>query len=241
MRRICVLIVDDEEVTRETLRATLRAEGYETLEARDGVEALRTIEREAPDLLILDIVMPQLDGLEVLRRLRQHSEIPIIVLSARGGMADKVKCLNLGADDYITKPFSVDELIARFRAVLRRTKTAGSVPVRPCFVSGNLRIDFVTRQVTVTGKEVRLTPTEYNLLQELVLNEGRVLTYSHLLSKVWGAEYETEKEYVHTYIRHLRSKVESDPKNPQNILSMAGVGHLFRNTEEHTRKQRPSQ
>jgi two-component system KDP operon response regulator KdpE len=228
MRHACVLIAEDEEVMRKLLQTALRAEGFETLEARDGVEALQTIERETPDLVILDIMLPRVDGFEVLRRLRQYSETPIIVLSAGGDMADKVKCLNLGADDYMTKPFSVDELMARLRAVLRRAKTAGSVPVRSCFVSGNLRIDFVTRQVTVAGNEVRLTPTEYNLLQELVLNEGKVLTYSHLLSKVWGPEYETEKEYVHTYIRHLRCKVESDPKNPRYILGMAGVGYLFR-------------
>ena len=183
-----ILLVDDDRGILRFLRANMRKEGWETLTAVDGAEALKAFEEKLPDLVILDIMMPKIDGFEVLRRLREWSQIPIIALSARGEATDKVKCLNLGADDYITKPFGIDELIARVRAVLRRSEMASAIPEQSSFTSGDLKINFVERRVTVAGKEVELTPTEYSLLRELVLNAGKVLAYSHLLKRVWGPE-----------------------------------------------------
>ena len=228
MVKIRILVVDDELSIIKFLRANLEARDYVVLSAMDGAEALRTIEMELPDLVILDIMMPKLDGFEVCRRLREWSQIPIIMLSARGDESDKVKCLDLGADDYITKPFGASELIARVGAVLRRTETARSIPTQPSFTSGDLEINFAQRRVTVTGKEVKLTPTEYTLLQEFVLNAGKVLTHIYLLNKVWGPEYREEREYLHVFVRRLRAKFEPDPTNPSYIMTVPGVGYQFK-------------
>ncbi|MFC1902384.1 response regulator transcription factor [Chloroflexota bacterium] len=179
--------------------------------------------------MVLDIMLPKLDGFEVCRRLREWSQIPIIMLSARGNDEDKVKCLDLGADDYITKPFSAHELMARVRAVLRRAQAAGAMPAQPPFIGGDLEINYAARRVSFAGNEVKLTPTEYSLLQELVLNTGKVLTHIHLLNKVWGPEYRAEREYLHTYVRRLRRKLEPDPAEPCHLLSVAGVGYQFSN------------
>ncbi len=230
MRKTRILVVDDELSIIKFLRATLKAESYEVLTAMDGAEALQNIEMELPDLVILDIMMPKIDGFEVCRRLREWSQIPIIMLSARGDEGDKVKCLELGADDYITKPFGVDELLARVRAVMRRTETAGSIPTQPSFASGDLKINFVERRVTVAGKEVKLTPTEYKLLQELVLNANKVLTHGMLLGKVWGPEYGEEKEYLRVFIGRLRKELEPDPESPRYIVTIPGVGYQFKAT-----------
>jgi len=230
MRCPRILIVDDDLSIIKFLRANLEARDYETLTAMDGAEALRTIERELPTLVILDIMMPKVDGFEVCRRLREWSQIPIIVLSARGDEQDKVKCLDLGADDYISKPFGVSELLARVRAVSRRTQAIGAVPTQPSFTAGDLKINFAQRRVTVAGKEVKLTPTEYNLLQEFALNAGKVLTHIHLLNKVWGPEYREEREYLHVFVRRLRAKLEPDPANPEYIITVPGVGYQFKNT-----------
>ncbi len=227
MHRPHFLIVDDELAIIKFVRANLQAEDYEALTALDGAEALETVEMELPDLVILDIMLPKIDGFEVCRRLREWSQIPIIMLSARGDEEDKVKCLDLGADDYITKPFSVDELLARVRAVLRRAQAVGAVPAQPSFISGDLEINFAARRVSFTGNEVKLTPTEYQLLQELVLNAGKVLTHIHLLNKVWGPEYREERDYLHTYVRRLRRKLELDPTEPRRLLSVPGVGYQF--------------
>ena len=228
MQRARILVVDNDEAIIKFLRANLEAEGCETFIARDGVEALESIERELPDLVILAIMLPKIDGFEVLRRVREWSQIPIVTLSARRERSDKVKCLNLGADDYITKPFGVDELTARLRAVLRRTKKVTPLPAQSRFASGDLTINFAARRVTVAGNEVRLTPTEYNLLRELTMNNDSVLTYEYLLKKIWGAEYGTEREYLHVYIGSLRSKIETDPKHPKYITNIPGVGYSFR-------------
>lgn len=228
-----VFIVDDDEVVIELLRTILRAESCEILEARDGAVAIQAIESGPSELVILDIMMPGVDGLEVLRRLRQYPEISVIVLSARGDIAYKVKCLELGADDYITKPFNVDELIARFRAVRRRTTIGSPAHKQPYFDDGNLKIDFVTRRVIAAGNELGLTPTEYNLLQELVLNAGKVLTHSDLLSKVWGPEYDRETEYLHVYMARLRSKIEPDPRHPKYIITVPGVGYSFQYLQQY--------
>jgi two-component system KDP operon response regulator KdpE len=152
------------------------------------------------------------------------------MLSAKSDASDKVRCLNIGADDYITKPFALDELIARVKSVLRRTEAATAVPTQPSFTSGDLEINFVERRVSVAGNEVRLTPTEYSLLQELVLNAGKVLTYSHLLHRVWGPEYGSEREYLRVFIGRLRAKLEPDPANPKYIITVPGVGYRFQAT-----------
>jgi len=228
MRKTCVLIVDDELSIIKFLRANLENNGYKVFAAMDGVEALKTIEMELPDLVILDIMMPKMDGFEVCRKLREWSQIPIIMLSARADENDKVKCLDLGADDYMTKPFGKDELMARISAVMRRTKSTAAIPTQPSFTSGDLEINFAQRRVTVAGKEVKLTPTEYNLLQELVLNPGKVLTHIHLLGKIWGPEYREEREYLHVFVRRLRNKLEPDRANPRYIISVPGVGYQFK-------------
>ena len=230
MKKTRILVVDDEPSIRKFLRANLEAKDYEVLTAMDGAEALRTIEMELPDLMILDIMMPKMDGFEVCRQLREWSQIPIIMLSARGDESDKVKCLELGADDFITKPFGASELIARVRAVLRRTEAAGTIPTQPTFTSGDLQISFAQRQVTVAGKEVKLTPTEYSLLQEFVLNAGKVLTHRMLLRKVWGPEYGEEKEYLRVFIGRLRKQLEPDPENPRYIITVPSVGYQFKAT-----------
>ena len=228
MHRPCVLIVDDDLAIIKFLRANLKAEDYETLAAMDGVEALQTIEKELPDLVILDIMLPKIDGFEVCRQLREWSQMPIIMLSARGDEEDKVKCLDLGADDYITKPFGVGELIARVKAVSRRTEAAAAILDQPTFTSGDLKINFAQRLVTVAGKEVKLTPTEYSLLQEFVLNAGKVLTHKYLLNKVWGPEYQEEKEYLHTFVHRLHRKLEPDRTEPRYLVSVPGVGYQFK-------------
>jgi len=228
MHRPRVLIVDDDLAIIKLLRANLKAEDYEILTAMDGTEALQIIEMELPDLVILDIMMPKMDGFEVCQQLREWSQLPIIMLSARGDEEDKVKCLELGADDYITKPFGVGELIARVKAVFRRTQAIGTIPTQPSFTSGDLEINFAQRGVTVAGKEVKLTPTEYQLLQELVLNKGKVLTHTHLLNKVWGLEYREERQYLHVFIRRLRAKLEPDLTNPRYIITLPGVGYQFK-------------
>jgi len=226
-----ILIVDDEVSILKFLRSNLEDKGYAVISAANGEEALNTIERELPDLIVLDVMMPKMDGFEVCRRLREWSQIPIIMLSARSDEKDKVKCLDLGADDYIVKPFGASELMARVSAVLRRTKTADISPVRSSIASGDLAINFAKRQITRAGAEVKLTPTEYALLQELAVNSGKVLTHTHLLNKVWGPEYRDEREYLHVFVRRLRSKLEPDPNNPIYILTVSGVGYQFIDTE----------
>ncbi len=225
-----IVVVDDDKDIIELLQAILEAECWETLTSVDGAQALRTIERELPDLVILDIMMPKIDGFGVLRRLREWSQIPIIALSARGEVTDKVKCLNLGADDYITKPFRGDELIARAKAVLRRSEAANAIPAQPSFTRGDLKIDFVERRVTVAGNEVKFTATEYSLLREFVLNAGKVLTHANLLKKVWGPEYGQEKEYLHVFVGRLRAKLEPDPAKPKYVITIPGVGYRFMST-----------
>ena len=222
-----ILTVDDEMSILRFLRSNLEDRGYTVISATNGEEALHMIEMELPDLIILDVMMPKMDGFEVCRQLREWSQIPIIMLSARGDEKDKVRCLDLGADDYIVKPFGADELIARVSAVLRRTKTASVSPTKSTVTSGDLVINFAARQVTRAGLEIKLTPTEYALLQELAVNTGKVLTHTHLLNKVWGPEYREEREYLHVFVRRLRSKLEPDPNNPKHILTVSGVGYQF--------------
>lgn len=231
MARIRILVVDDELSIVKFLRANLEANGFTVVAATDGAEALQKIEMEPPDMVLLDITMPKMDGFEVCRHIRQWSQIPIIMISARADDSDKVKCLNLGADDYITKPFSATELIARVRAVLRRYQAIQIIPAQPHFERGALNINFASRQVTLAGAEVRLTPTEFNLLQELVLNRGKALTHTHLLNKVWGPEYLNEREYLHVFVGRLRAKLDSDEATPKHIITLPGVGYQFSDSD----------
>ena len=226
MSKICILVVDDEVSIRRYVGARLRKAGFEVTTASNGEEGLLRAEEENPNLIILDIVMPKIDGFEVCQRLREWTQAPIIMLSAKGDESDKVKCLDLGADDYITKPFGSEELLARVKAVLRRSEP-GAAPVRTPFVSGDLTVRFAERQVSRDGREIKLTPTEYNLLQELVLNAGKVLTHTHLLHQIWGPEYQEETEYLHEYVRRLRGKLEPDKDNPRYIITVPGVGYKF--------------
>jgi len=229
MRKTRILVVDDELVNIKLLRARLEPRGYEVLAAMDGTEAIRIVETELPDLLILDIIMPKMDGFEVCRRLREWSQIPIIMLSSLDDPNDKVKCLDLGADDYIPKPFDANELLSRINAVLRRTGTAIATPSKPSFACDAFKINFAQREVSATGKEIKLTPTEYNLLQEFVLNAEKVLTHTHLLNKVWGVEYREEREYLHVFVRRQRAKLEPDPANPEYFVTVSGIGYQFKN------------
>ncbi|MCL4464751.1 MAG: response regulator transcription factor [Chloroflexi bacterium] len=227
MKNPCrILIVDDEPRLVRFVKAELESMGYQVATARTGDAALRQVEANQPDLVLLDIMLPGIDGFEVCRRLRETSDIPIIMLTAKGGDEDKVKGLDLGADDYLAKPFHTGELYARVRAVLRRAQPPGA-KVRQPLACGNLTIDFGKRQVKVSGKEVRLSRTEYRLLYELVTNAGRVLLHEDLLRRVWGRRYENEVSYLWIYIGYLRQKIEDNPRQPKHILTQPGVGYMF--------------
>ena len=225
-RKLSVLLVDDDPQLIRLVRANLEPD-YRVLSAADGASAVGILEQEVPDLVILDIMLPGMDGYALCQRVREISSVPIIMLTAKVEDVDKVKGLKLGADDYITKPFNVQELLARVEAVLRR---AGS-PVEPntprIFTRGDVSVDFLRRMVTVSGREVPLTLTEYKLLSELVSNAGRIMMHRELLTRVWGLEYQDESEYLRAYIRHLRQKIEPDPHQPKYILSKPGIGYLF--------------
>jgi len=226
-----VLIVDDDLVIQKFVRANMEANEYEILTAMNGTEALKVVELGQPDLVLLDIMMPDMDGFEVCRRVREWSQVPIIMLTARIDERDKVKCLDMGADDYISKPFGVEELVARVRAVLRRVSAKDVPSTQPSFTCDELTINFASRLVTVKKQEIKLTPIEFNLLQELALNAGKVLTHTHLLHKVWGEEYHDEKEYLHVFIRRLRTKLDLDPGKPSFIVTVSGIGYKLRTNE----------
>jgi two-component system KDP operon response regulator KdpE len=220
-----ILIVDDDPAIIRLLSANLKARGYEAVTAINGEESLEALQKEFIDLIILDIMMPKVDGVEVCRRIRQWSDVPIIILSARGDEKDKVKCLELGADDYLTKPFGIAELMARIKTAFRHRGNAGVAPTQANFVCDDLEINFAKRLVTVGGAEVALTPTEYAMLQHLAVNSDKVLTHSMLLQSVWGSEYSSEKEYLRVFVGRLRRKLEPDPKNPRYIQTIPGVGY----------------
>ena len=224
MSRPVVLVVDDEAAMRKYVAANLKARGYEVLTAADGSEALQRIAERPFDLLILDIMLPGPDGLEVLRAVRREMDVPVLVLSARGREGDKVAALDLGADDYLTKPFGVEELLARVRAALRRAGTAPRGPLPP-YRAGDLELDFGARRVRRGGAELALTPKEYEVLAYLARNAGKVLTHRQILQAVWGGEYGDEADYVWTYVRRIRRKVEPDPEQPRYLLTEPGVGY----------------
>ena len=223
-----VLVVDDEPHVVEFIAMNLELEGFRVVRAANGYEALEKAAREMPDLVVLDIMMPDIDGFETLEKLRDISAIPVIFLSAKGEEVDRIRGLDLGADDYITKPFGPRELVSRIRAVLRRTEPATAAAGSEIAVDDELRINFDQRKVIVRGKEVRLRPTEYRLLYQLVTNPGKLLTHEMLLSRVWGTEYRDEDQYVRLYVTYLRQKIEKDPKNPRYILSERGLGYRFK-------------
>lgn len=222
-----ILIVDDEERMVRFIRLNLEHDGFEVVEAFRGMEAIEKMRSKLPDLILLDIMMPDIDGFEVLRIIREISTVPVIMLTAKGEEEDRVKGLELGADDYITKPFSPRELVSRVRAVLRRTELATGPFHGPIEIDDRLKIDFDRREVWVDNELVQLRPTEYRLLYHLVQNAGWVITHDQLLAKVWGYEYRDEPHYVRLYINYLRKKLEKDPSDPKYILTERGVGYRF--------------
>ncbi len=222
-----ILVAEDEAALRDFIIRNLRVRGFEVVEAGNGLEAMAQWEREQPDLLILDVMMPRMDGLEVCKRVREQSTVPIIVLTALDAESDKVAALDLGADDYLTKPFGVEELLARVRAVLRRAQWEAIPPASGIKQYGELEIDLSRHIVRQSGAEVRLTPTEFSLLEQLVTNAGKVLTHRMLLQRVWGPEYGGESEYLRVYINRLRQKLEPNPAKPQLLITEPGVGYRF--------------
>jgi two-component system KDP operon response regulator KdpE len=224
-----ILIVDDEARMRRFMQMNLELEGYRVIEANNGLEAIDRVREDLPDLILLDVMMPEMDGFEALGIIRETSNVPVIMLTVRDDEDDKVKGLGLGADDYVTKPFSPRELSSRIQAVLRRTEMASPTSGGRSLVvvDEDLQIDFDHRIVIVQGEEIKLRPTEYRLLYHLVNNAGRTLTHEMILSKVWGYEYRDESQYVRLYITYLRQKIEPDPGNPKYILTERGVGYSF--------------
>jgi two-component system, OmpR family, KDP operon response regulator KdpE len=207
------LVVEDDPNIVDLIRSNLAVRGFDTVVSADGLRALRLLETESPDIVLLDLMLPEVDGFELCREIRERSSVAIIVVSARGGERDKVSALNVGADDYMTKPFSIEELLARINATLRRTRpavTAVAETAPEVITVADLVIDLTSQQVTRAGHPVHLTPTEFALLRELALNRGKLLSHAHLLRRVWGRGYETETEYVRVYVRRLRAKLESN-------------------------------
>lgn len=220
-----ILVIDDEAAIRRFLRVSLDAQGYQVYEAETGKEGLQAVPACRPDVVILDLGLPDMEGHDVIRHLREWSPVPIIVLSVRDRETEKIAALDAGADDYVTKPFAVGELTARLRAALRRTANAGTAAV---YEVGELRIDLGRRQVVLAGQEVTLTPTEYELLRALAQHGGRVLTHRQLLRQVWGASYEPETHLLRVNISNLRRKLEPDPSRPRYLLTEPGVGYRLR-------------
>jgi len=230
-----ILIVDDEPQIRRVMRTTLASQGYTVLEAKNGEEALETLRSEHPGLILLDVNMPGMSGLDACREIRQTSDVPVIMLTVRNTERDKVSALDAGADDYVVKPFGAPELMARIRAALRRS-TAGETP--PAFVSDDLQIDFAKRAVTVRGNAVRLTPKEFELLRHLVANQGKALGHRRLLQAVWGPDYGEETEYLRVFINQLRKKIEPDPRHPQYIHTEPWIGYRFEPSGKKARSAR---
>lgn len=226
-RRRRILVVDDEPRMIRFIRLNLEHDGYEVYEATDGQQALNQLRDQLPNLVLLDVMMPGLDGFDTLQMIREISTVPVIMLTAKGEVEDRVRGLELGADDYITKPFSPAELVSRVGAVLRRTELPSEPQHDVIEVDDRLKIDFDRREVWVEGKEVKLRPTEFRLLYHLVKNAGWVVPHEQLLAKVWGYEYREETHYLRLYINYLRQKLEKDPSNPQYILTERGVGYRF--------------
>lgn len=223
-----VLLVDDEPQIRRFLRAALPAQGYRLIEAATGAEALSQAATRVPDVILLDLGLPDLDGVEVARRIREWTHTPILVLSARDREAEKVAALDAGADDYLTKPFGIEELLARLRVALRHAAAVAGGAGQPAFEAGELRVDFAARRVQRAGQDVRLTPTEYRLLCALLKHADKVVTQRQLLREVWGPGSVDQPHYLRVYMGQLRHKLEADPARPRHLLTETGVGYRFR-------------
>jgi two-component system, OmpR family, KDP operon response regulator KdpE len=222
-----VLIVDDEPQLLRALQVNLEAEGYRVLTALDGMAALRHAEGGHPDAVVLDLGLPDINGVDVITRIRRTSSMPIIVLSARHGSVDKVRALDAGADDYVTKPFGLDELLARLRVAGRRSGAAEVAEEGPAIDVGDFEVDLANRRVTRAGDPVRLTPREWAILELLARNPGRLITQQQMLRKVWGPGYDNETHYLRVYMGQLRRKLEADPARPRHLLTEAGMGYRF--------------
>jgi two-component system KDP operon response regulator KdpE len=226
-RKTRALVVEDDPNIVDLIRSNLAVRGFDTVVSIGGMRVLRLLETEEPDIVLLDLMLPETDGFELCRQIRERSPVAIIVVSARGGERDKVTALNMGADDYMTKPFSIEELLARITATLRRTRPAAAVEPGPLVVTaGDIMIDLASQEVTRLGQRVHLTPTEFALLRELATNRGKLLTHAYLLRRVWGQGYETETEYVRVYVRRLRAKLEAAGSKPL-ILTQPRAGYRF--------------
>jgi DNA-binding response OmpR family regulator len=225
-REYCVLVIEDDARYRELLEMNLKRRGHRVLLAPDGLTGLNLLERDTVDLVILDLMLPDIDGYQLCQRVRSYSAVPIIILSAKAEEGHKVRGLHLGADDYVTKPFGAAELVARIEAVLRRNRHVPEV-IAPRYSSEDLVIEFGEHRVAVGGQEVHLTPQEYKLLYHLARNPGRVLVQDELLRRVWGVGYESQAELLHTTVRRLRRKIEADPSNPRHLLTRRGIGYLL--------------
>jgi two-component system KDP operon response regulator KdpE len=228
-----ILVVDDEPQIRRTMRATLSTHGYVITEATNGEDAIESARKNRPDLVLLDVNMPGMGGIEACREIRRGSDAPIIMLTVRNAERDKVAALDAGADDYVVKPFGIEELLARIRAALRRYSPGEEVPP---FVSKDMTIDFENREVTVRGKGVHLTPKEYDVLKHLVANQGKPLTHRRLLQSVWGPDYGEETENLRVVINQLRKKIEVNPANPKYILTEPWIGYRFQPGRPSTSK-----
>jgi two-component system KDP operon response regulator KdpE len=220
-----IVLIEDAPEIRRFLRATLADHGYRLVEAETGREGLQAAETRQPDLVILDLGLPDVDGLEVIRRLREWTGVPILVLSARGQEADKIAALDAGADDYVSKPFGVGEVLARLRVLLRHAERTVRDMDDGSYEAGDLRVDLTHRRVAVNGEDVHLTPIEYRLLTTLVKHAGKVLTHNQLLKEVWGKPYTDQPHYLHVYMGQLRRKIEKDPARPRHLLTEPGVGY----------------
>jgi two-component system, OmpR family, KDP operon response regulator KdpE len=223
-----ILLIEDEPPMRRFLRVILKGNGYRLVEAEKGEEGLIQAAGLNPDLVLLDLGLPDLDGLEVTQRLREWSEVPIIVISARDQEKDKVRTLDAGADDYLTKPFGAGELLARIRVALRHRALKAAGQQRSVFTIGNLRVDLLKRQIFLNDREVHLTPIEYKLLTVLIQNSGKVITHRQLLKDVWGPPYVNETQYLRVYMTQLRHKLEADPARPEFLINEPGVGYRFK-------------
>src|SRR5438045_3923861 len=221
-----ILVVDDEIEILRALQRSLTAHGFEVFTASSGEEALESIAHHRPDLMLLDLGLPGMSGLEVAKRVRAQSNLPIIVLSVKGAERDKVQALDLGADDYVPKPFGINEVLARVRVALRHTARVAT-GTQPRLLAGPLSVDIAQRLVTLNGQEIKLTPTEYDLLKVLIQHKGKIMTRQMLLTQVWGTGYGADSHYLHVYIGQLRRKIEPDPASPHFILTVPGVGYRF--------------
>lgn len=234
-----ILVVDDEERIVRFIRLNLEQDGFQVEEAFSGKKAMDKLRQSLPDLIVLDVMLPDIDGFEVLRLIRENNDVPVIMLTAKSEEDDRVRGLELGADDYVTKPFSPRELVSRVRAVLRRSETQrGSEGIIQ--VDDRLKLDFDRREVWVDGRLVKLRPTEYRLLYHLVQNAGWVVTHDQILAKVWGYEYRDEPHYVRLYVNYLREKLEKDPANPKYILTERGVGYRFVDFKRENEQETPA-